>query len=61
MPQTLMERMCHNSIETTMTFYVGPNAKSTTEPLWAAPLRIVSQGKPPPRKMINGVALWVAD
>jgi integrase len=36
MPQVLMELMRHESIETTMKFYVGRNAQTTADVLWAA-------------------------
>jgi integrase len=36
MPQQLMELMRHESIETTMKFYVGRNAQATADVLWAA-------------------------
>jgi integrase len=36
MPATLKELMRHASIETTMTYYVGQDAESTAEELWAA-------------------------
>jgi len=36
MPQQLMELMRHESIETTMRFYVGRNAQTTADLLWAA-------------------------
>ena len=36
MPQTLMELMRHESIETTLKFYVGRNAVKTAETLYAA-------------------------
>ena len=36
MPQTLMELMRHESIETTLKFYVGRNAEKTAEALYAA-------------------------
>jgi site-specific recombinase XerD len=36
MPQTLMELMRHESIETTLKFYVGRNAMKTAETLYAA-------------------------
>lgn len=36
MPQVLMELMRHESIETTMKFYVGRNAQATADVLWAA-------------------------
>ena len=36
MPQVLKELMRHESIETTMKFYVGHNADLTSERLWAA-------------------------
>jgi integrase len=36
MPQVLMELMRHESIETTMRYYVGRNAQSTAAVLWAA-------------------------
>lgn len=36
MPQILMELMRHESIETTMRYYVGRNAHTTADALWAA-------------------------
>ena len=36
MPATLRELMRHDSIETTMRYYVGANAKSTAAALWDA-------------------------
>ena len=36
MPQVLMELMRHESIETTMRYYVGRNAQRTADVLWAA-------------------------
>jgi integrase len=36
MPQVLMELMRHESIDTTMKFYVGRNAQSTAAVLWQA-------------------------
>jgi len=36
MPPQLKELMRHTSIETTMTYYVGQNAESTAQELWAA-------------------------
>jgi integrase len=36
MPQILMELMRHESIETTMKFYVGKNAQTTADVLWKA-------------------------
>lgn len=36
MPQVLKELMRHESIETTMKFYVGRNAQATADVLWAA-------------------------
>jgi integrase len=36
MPQVLMELMRHESIETTMKFYVGRNAQTTAAVLWEA-------------------------
>jgi integrase len=36
MPQVLMELMRHESIETTLRYYVGRNAQSTAAVLWAA-------------------------
>ncbi len=36
MPQVLMELMRHESIETTLKFYVGRNAQATADVLWAA-------------------------
>lgn len=36
MPTVLRELMRHESIETTMTFYVGQNAEATADALWAA-------------------------
>ncbi len=36
MPTILRELMRHESIETTMTFYVGLNAEATADELWKA-------------------------
>jgi len=36
MPQVLMVLMRHESIETTMRYYVGRNAPTTADVLWAA-------------------------
>ena len=36
MPTTLMELMRHETIETTMKFYVGSNAETTADILWSA-------------------------
>ncbi len=36
MPPVLMELMRHESIETTLRYYVGRNAQSTARTLWAA-------------------------
>jgi integrase len=36
MPQVLMELMRHESIETTLKYYVGQNAERTADVLWAA-------------------------
>ena len=36
MPQQLMELMRHESIETTLRFYVGRNAETTAASLWAS-------------------------
>jgi integrase len=36
MPQVLMELMRHESIDTTVRYYVGRNAQSTAAVLWAA-------------------------
>lgn len=36
MPQQLMERMRNESIETTLRYYVGRNAKRTAAALWQA-------------------------
>jgi hypothetical protein len=36
MPQVLMELMRHESIETTLKFYVGRNAQATADVLWNA-------------------------
>lgn len=36
MPQVLMELMRHDSIETTLKYYVGRNAERTADVLWAA-------------------------
>jgi site-specific recombinase XerD len=36
MPQVLMELMRHESMDTTLRFYVGRNAQATAETLWAA-------------------------
>jgi hypothetical protein len=49
LPQVLMELMRHESIETTMSYYVGRNAERTADALWAAveekPLRANSRAK----------------
>jgi integrase len=42
MPQVLMELMRHESIETTLRFYVGRNAQSTAAVLWEAHRRLSS-------------------
>ena len=34
MPQVLMELMRHESIDTTMRYYVGRNAQTTADVLW---------------------------
>ena len=36
MPAQLKEQMRHETIETTMRYYVGVNAESTAETLWNA-------------------------
>ena len=36
MPQVLQELMRHESIETTMRYYVGRNANTAAEAIWAA-------------------------
>ncbi len=36
MPTVLRELMRHESIETTMKYYVGVNAEATADELWAA-------------------------
>jgi len=36
MPQVLMELMRHESIDTTMKYYVGRNAQRTADALWEA-------------------------
>jgi hypothetical protein len=36
MPPVLMQLMRHESIDTTMRFYVGRSVEATTEDLWAA-------------------------
>ena len=36
MHQVLMERMRHESIQTTLKYYVGRNAETTAAALWAA-------------------------
>ena len=36
MPPILKELMRHESIETTMKYYVGQNAEATADALWAA-------------------------
>ena len=36
MPHVLQQLMRHESIETTMKFYVGRNAETTADALWAA-------------------------
>jgi integrase len=47
MPQVLPELMRHESIETTMKYYVGLNAQSTAAVLWEAVREPELQ--PPPR------------
>lgn len=44
MPQVLMELMRHESIETTMKFYVGRNAQRTADVLWEAHEKATSGG-----------------
>ena len=44
MPQVLMELMRHESIETTMKFYVGRNAQRTADVLWIAHEKATSGG-----------------
>jgi hypothetical protein len=44
MPPVFMQLMRHESIETTMRFYVGRSVEATTEVLW------VAYGKKPPQK-----------
>jgi integrase len=45
MSQVLMELMRHESIETTMKYYVGRNAQSTAAVLWAATGQVASQSE----------------
>lgn len=47
MPTVLRELMRHESIETTMRYYVGQNAESTADTLWACH---EEQGKAAPAK-----------
>ena len=42
MPPVLQQLMRHESIETTMRFYVGRNAQSTADVLWEAHQKVVS-------------------
>src|SRR5436190_20990040 len=50
MPQVLMELMRHESIDTTMRYYVGRNAQSTAAVLWAAHRQAKSNNTPPENK-----------
>ena len=49
MPSQLKELMCHASIETTMTFYVGQNAEATAQELWDALGKESGKVCPPPK------------
>ena len=42
MPTILRELMRHESIETTMRYYVGQNAESTADTLWESHERLPS-------------------
>jgi len=46
MPAVLKELMRHASIETTMTFYVGQNAETTAEELWAGSGKVLGKVAP---------------
>jgi integrase len=51
MPPVLMQLMRHESIETTMKYYVGRSVEATTEVLWEAYLKEVEdQGKKPSKR-----------
>lgn len=50
MPPVLMEMMRHESINTTMEFYVGRNAEATADAMWAA---YQSSGQPRANKTAN--------
>ena len=65
MPQVLMELMRHESIDTTMRYYVGRNAQSTAAVLWAAHRQAESNksGNTPPKnkKQPESTASTTAD
>ena len=44
MPQVLMQLMRHESIETTLRYYVGRNAQKAANALWAAYEREIPDG-----------------
>lgn len=46
MPAVLMELMRHDSIDTTMKFYVGRNAQRTAEEVWEAYAKVSGGGRP---------------
>jgi hypothetical protein len=45
MPPVLMQMMRHESIDTTMRFYVGRSAQATAEVVWEAYERVGEQSK----------------
>ena len=51
LPQVLQEMMRHESIETTMRYYVGQNAERTADALWDAfnSMRASVRAEPAPR------------
>jgi len=53
MPQVLMELMRHESIETTMRYYVGRNAQRTADALWAAHKTAAPNTAPNSRPQVN--------
>ena len=55
MPPVLMQLMRHESIETTMRFYVGRSVEATTEVLW------VAYGQRPPQKEEKQVGMQERD
>jgi hypothetical protein len=55
MPQVLMQLMRHESIETTLRHYVGPNAETTAEALWSARGRETAFSQPVVDSLANRV------